>query len=123
MNIYQEASKQKLRFNTTKGVLSTEQLWDLSIGELDNVTVGLENDYKESGKKSFVIKKSEKDKIAKLKFDVALDILTAKVEENELLMEAKSKREHNVKIIELIAAKKDDELKGKSVKELEGMLK
>lgn len=37
--------------------------------------------------------------------------------------EAKKVKEHNTKILTLISEKKDDELKGKSVKELEKMLK
>jgi len=123
MENYKKASQLKLRFQTNKGSLAVEQLWDLSLTDLDALAVSLENEYKQSGKKSFLVASSEKDKTAKLRFDVALDVLTTKVEEAQAQAEAKEIKEHNEKIITLIAEKKDESLKGKSVKQLEAMLK
>lgn len=123
MENYKQATQQKLRFQTVKGALSTEQLWDLSLEDLDALAVSLEAQHKESGKKSFLVTKSEKDKTAKLRFDVVLDILTTKVEEMQALTEAQQDKEHNERIISLIAEKQDESLKGKSIKQLEAMLK
>lgn len=123
MENFKQASKEKLRFVTNKGVLSTEQLWDLSLEELDSLTVSLEALHKESGKKSFLVKTSVKDKTAKLKFDVALEVLTTKLEEENALAEAKETKMHNEKIIALIAEKQDETLKGKSISQLKSMLK
>lgn len=123
MDNFKTATQQKLRFTTSKGQLSTEQLWDLSLEDLDALAVALEVEYNHSAKTSFLVKKSVKDKAVKLRFDIVLDILNTKVSDNEAATEAREKKEHNKKIIELIAAKKDDALKGKSVKELEAMLK
>ena len=53
MENFKQASKEKLRIQTNKGLLSVEQLWDLSLSDLDILAVSLENEYKESGKKSF----------------------------------------------------------------------
>ena len=122
MEIYKLASQQQLRFQTSKGSLSTEQLWSLDLKELDELAVQLEAQHKESGKKSFLVKSSQKDKTAKLKFDIVLDILNTKVEAEQEAREAQEKKEHNKKIITLIAEKKDEALKGKSIKELEGLL-
>ena len=121
--MYKEASRLQLRFATTKGSLSTEQLWSLSLTELDALALNLENEYKNSGKKSFLTARSQKDKIAKLKFDVVLDILNTKVEEAEEERVKKENKEHNQKILSLIQEKRDENLRGKSLKELEGMLK
>ncbi len=60
--MYKTASKLKLRFQTPQGNLSVEQLWSLSTTELDSLAVALEEAYKKSGKKSFLIKTSKKDK-------------------------------------------------------------
>ena len=94
----------------------------MPINELDALAVYLEDEHKQSGKKSFLATKSVKDKTAKLCFDVVLDILNTKVDEMEALSETKRKKDHNKKILELIAEKKDDSLKGKSIKQLEAML-
>lgn len=121
--MYKEASKKKTRFITSKGTLSVEQLWDLSITDLDVLAVKLDEDYKNSKGKSFIEKRTTKDKDIKLQFDIVLDILNTKVEEADAVREAKDIKEHNQKILTLISEKKDDELKGKSVKELEKLLK
>jgi hypothetical protein len=121
--MYKQASKQKLRFQTTKGLLSSEQLWDLPLTELDTLAVSLEESYKNSKGKSFLDKRTAKDSNIKLQFDIVLDVLQTKMEENEAVRTLKEDKEHNQKIIELIKEKQDDSLKGKSIKELEKMLR
>ncbi len=123
MSIYKQASRLKLRFQTTKGPLSAEQLWDLSISELDKLAVSLEEAFEKSNGKSFVVKKSDKDKIAKLRFDIALDVLTTKMEEDEAARNASDTKAHNEKILALIAKKKEASLESMSVEELEKMMK
>lgn len=123
MEIFKEASKQKLRFTTKWGSLTTEQLWDLSLKDLDALVVSLDEEHKDSGKKSFLVSRTPKDKTAKLKFDVALEVLTTKAADEEAAKTALENKEHNKKIIAIIQDKKDTSLKGKSIKELEKMLK
>lgn len=121
--MYKEASRKKTRFVTSKGSLSVEQLWDLSIADLDTLAVSLDEAYKNSKGKSFVEKRTTKDKDLKMQFDIVLDILQTKVEERDEAQQAAEIKEHNRKIHELIAKKKDGELEGMSIKELEAQLK
>lgn len=121
--MYKEAAKQKLRFMTSKGPLSTEQLFDLSLTELDTLAVAFEVAYNESKGKSFLVKKTVKDKKIKLQFDILRDVLETKVAESEVLRTAKDDKAHNDKIINLIAEAEDNELRGKSKAELLKMLK
>lgn len=120
--MYKQATKQKLRVATTKGLLSAEQLWDLSLTEIDALAVSLEKEHQESGKKSFLTSRSEKDKTVKLKFDIVLDVLNTKVEEATVLQKRKERKERNQKILSLIEEKKDESLKSMSVKKLEALL-
>lgn len=121
--MYKQALRSKVRFQTSKGLLNIEQLWELTPTELDNLAVALETEYKASGKKSFLVTKSKKDKELKLKFDIVLDILTTKVEEQTISQQASATKEHNQKIMGLIAKKQEGELEGKSIEELEKLLK
>jgi len=123
MDIYKKAAQNRLRFTTNKGTLTAEQLFDLSLTDLDNLAVSLEASYEESKGKSFIKKRTVKDANIKLQFDIVLDVLETKVAENEAALEAKETKEHNQKILTLISEKKDGELKGKSIKQLEAMLK
>ena len=121
--MYKEASKLHLRFATTVGELTVEQLWDLSLANLDSLAVALEKDYKNSKGKSFLTKKTKKDKVVKLQFDIVLDVLNTKAEELDALEKAAEIKVHNQKILQLIKDKQDDELAGKSIKDLEKLLK
>lgn len=122
MDNFKQASKEKLRVLTTKGSLSVEQLWDLSLTDLDTLAVSLEEAYEKSKGKSFLVKRTVKDKNLKLQFDIVLDILQTKSEE---LAEAQIKAErkkNNAKIYEIIAKKQDEKLEGKTIAQLEAML-
>ena len=123
MDNFKLATQQKLRVQTNKGLLSVEQLWDLKLEDLDSLAVSLEEDYNNSKGKSFLQKRTVKDKNLKLQFDIVLDILQTKSEEMSEAQEKAEKKKHNQKILQLIAEKQDEELKGKSLKQLEAMLK
>lgn len=123
MSDYKEASKIGLRFQTTKGVLSTEQLWTLSLTDLDTLVVSLEEAYKNSKGKSFLDKRTTEDKGLKLQFDIVLDVLQTKQEEADVAREAKDVKEFNQKIFARMARAKDKELDELSFEELERRLK
>ena len=123
MDIYKKAAQNKLRFPTTKGSLTAEQLFDLSLSDLDNLAVLLDNSYEESKGKSFLKKRTVKDANIKLQFDIVIDVMQTLSAEQEAEQTKREIKEHNQKIITLISEKKDDALKGKSVKQLEQMLK
>lgn len=117
--MYKQASKLKLRFITTKGNLIVEQLWDLSLEELDSLAVSLEKDYKESKGKSFLVKKTNKDTRIKLRFNVVLDILETKmeeVEESRLSLDNKVKKE---RLLNILAKKQDESLENMSEADLQ----
>ncbi len=123
MSNFKQASKEKLRIQTSKGPLSVEQLWDLSVTELDALAVSLEEEYAKSGKKSFLVAKSVKDKTAKLKFDVVLEILTDKVEDADLAKQKREDKEHNEKIFAIIEQKQDAALGNKTIAQLKKELR
>lgn len=123
MSDYKLASKLKLRFQTPKGELTTEQLWTLTTTELDTLAVSLDEAYKASKGKSFLDKRTTKDKSLKLQFDIVFDVMQTKVEEEESEKQARDDKEHNQKIFELIAKKKEGELEGLSIAELEAKLR
>jgi len=123
MSNFKLATRSKLRFQTSRGILSTEQLWDLSISELDALAVSLEEAVEKSGRKSFVVKTTEKSKKSKLQFDIVLEILNTLMEEQDIATQASKVKRNNDKILALIARKKETELESMSVEDLEKLLK
>ena len=122
MDIYKQANRLGLRFNTNRGLLATEQLFQLSLTDLDALAVSLDTERGKSGKKSFIRETSVGDEIAKLKFDVALDVLNTVMKEQKDARESLDNKRKNEKILALIAEKQDGALKEKTVEELEAML-
>jgi len=120
--MYKQLIKDGARFSTPKGMLSLEQLFTLSIEELNSLAVSLDDAYEKSKGKSFIEKRTTKDKGIKLQLDVVLDILQDKQEEVEQAKEKAANKARNNKIREIIAEKQDTDLASKSIKELTSLL-
>lgn len=124
--MFEEASKLKLRFQTSVGVLSVEDLWDLPLVSqgisLDNLAKLLNKAVKESEEKSFVVKKSTMNITLGLKFDIVKHIIKVKLEEAEASEKKEINKAKKEKILELLAKKKDDALEEKSEDELKELL-
>lgn len=114
-NIFELATKQKLRFGTNRGQVGVEDLWDLSLEELDKIAGGLDEELKKTSGKSFIRKQNTVDKKVSLKLDVVVSVINTKLEEDEkrkLIADRKAKRNQ---LLELIAAKENDVLSRKSI--------
>jgi hypothetical protein len=118
MSIFEKASKAKLRFSTSRGQLSTEDLWDLSLESLDQIAINVDKQIETSGTKSFIGKRSTKNAELELALELLKHIISVKLAEKD----AKAKRaEKSAKVAELkalIAEKSVEELRGKSTQEL-----
>lgn len=125
-NIFKTASKLKLRFNTSKGSLSVEQLWDLNLTQLSDLIKATKKVLRK-GEPDDDLAFLEKDVVVDventLMFEIAKEVYLSKKAENDAIRNAKEIKEHNQKILGLIAQKKEESLVGLSVEELEKMLK
>ncbi len=116
--MFEKASRLKLRFQSSKGNLSTEDLWDLNLQQLNTVAKSLNKKLKESEEDDFLEEKSEEDTITKLKFDIVLSVLETKKNENKLHREESKKRVEKQKILEILAKKQDESLENMSEEDL-----
>jgi len=126
MSNFKKASQQKLRFQTTQGQLSTEQLWDLSLTQLSALVKNLKkvlSKTTEDESLAFLEEDFKVDKEAELRFEIAKEIYLSKKEALDLEKSAASVKEHNQHILSLIAEKEKSALKEMSVEELKGLLK
>jgi hypothetical protein len=125
MNVFKEASRIKLRVNTPQGLLSTEQLWDLSLNKLSAIIKNLKKTMKEfdDDELSFLDETKVVDKEKQMVFDVLKEIYLTKKSELDEEKNAYAIKEHNQKILKLIQSKQEADLGNKSVEELQAMLK
>ena len=124
--MYKKAVRSKLRFQTTKGLLTVEQLWDLTLVDLAKAAKGLSEILKSTKGNddlSFIDQTEEPNVVAQLQFDIVKDIYKTKQDEANFRKEEREVKAYNQKIIDLISEKKDESLKSLSVEELEKLIK
>lgn len=120
MSIFERASKAKLRFSV-KGVMTTEDLWDLKLEDLDKLAIGLRKQVKDSEEESFIRTTHAVSQAAaetELKFEIVKHIITVKLAEKEARALAAEKRAKRAQLIELIGKKEVSALEAKSIDDL-----
>lgn len=121
-NIFINASRKKYRFNY-KGSITTEDLWDLPVTELDKIYKSLRAKAKMAAdEESLLTEKSAADTELMEQIEIVKYIVSTKVAETEARKSAQAKAQQKQRILDLIAKKQDEELEGKSVDELLAML-
>lgn len=121
VNMFEVAVRGKYRF-PFKGIISVEDLWDLSVKELDSIFKILNSQLKQIKEESLLEIKTKEDKELDTKIQIVKYIVNIKLTEEQIRINAKNKREQKQKILELISTKKDADLQSKSVEELQSML-
>ncbi|QIG62113.1 hypothetical protein P46FS4_47 [Salmonella phage P46FS4] len=123
--MFDKATRLKLRFESNKGLLSVEQVWDLSLTALNEMAKSLSRQVKaaETDEEDFIGTTSNVDSELQLRFDVVKHIIGVKLKERDDSKDAAERKANNQVILELIQRKKQQELEGKSVEELEALLK
>ena len=122
MSIFKKASKDKLRFLTSDGVLTDEDLWDIPLESLDQLAISLKKSLADTENESFIGKKRGKNDTLQLRFDIAKSIIDERLADIDKQEKAQATRAKNQKIMELIVAKEDDKLNDNSIDELRAML-
>lgn len=117
MNIFEKATRIRLRFETSRGTLNTEDLWKLILTELDKLAIALNKQLKEASEESFIKTKTNNTVLLELRFDIVKHIIDTLLAENE--EKKKAKRDQ---LLDLIAKKENQELEGKSLEELKSEL-
>jgi len=119
--MFEKASRMKLRFDF-RGSISVEDLWDLSLKELDGIFKNLNKSLKSQSEESLLDVKTPEDDIINLKVDIVKHIVMVKRMEAESSRTAIIRKQERDKIREILANKKDSDLLNKSPEELQKML-
>jgi hypothetical protein len=126
--MFDKATRLKLRFETPKGSLSTEDLWDLPLtngrsnASLNEIAKGISRQLKENVDEDFVNQSRKADEVLELKLDIVKHVIAIRIAENDAAKLAAEKREKKQRLMDLIARKQDEQLEGKSLEELQAMV-
>lgn len=120
--MFETAVRTKMRF-PYKGMVSVEDLWDLSVKDLDMVFKSLNSQIKQTKEDSLLDTKTKESETLDAQIEIIKYIVKTRLEEENTRLKAKERREQKQKIMEILASKQDQSLQNKSMEELEAMLK
>jgi len=123
-NIFERASRKKTRFQSTRGELTVENLWDTPLTSsdgfcLDKIALQINGELKELEEGSFVKTKPDpRVGLLTLQLDIVKHIIAVKLEDAEKAKTAAERRQRRAKIIDALGEKEDADLAKKSRKSL-----
>ena len=120
--MYKKALRMKLRFATTKGKLTTEDLFDLNLTDLNNIAIALDKKLSETPRKSFISDITPDTEEDELRFNIVKDVINTKLIERNNAQAAKAKAVEKAQLLEIIHRKKNQAMENMSIDELEAKL-
>jgi hypothetical protein len=126
-SIYKKATRDKLRFPSSVGELTIEDLWELPLTttkagrpDLDTVARTVNADLKSVTEESFVdTKPNPRRAVLTLQLDIVKDVIATKIAERDAAKSAAEKAARKEKLLEALAAKEDQKLAGMSKEDIE----
>lgn len=117
MNIFEQASREAIRFATDRGELTTEQLWNMPLQskngfDLDTIAKAINTELRSVTEDSFVSTRTNPAKPGlELKLDIVKHIIATKLHEAELVRSRAARAAERNKLLGVLAEKQDEELK------------
>jgi hypothetical protein len=118
--MFELASRSKLRFSY-RGLISTEDLWDLKPEDLDEIYRSTKAELKEMSEDSLLEKKQTGAEVLELQVSIVKHVFEVKVAEAEARKDARERKAKKERILEIIAKKQDEDLESKSLDELKAL--
>ena len=120
-NLFEIATRNRYRF-TYKGVMTVEDLWDLSVDALDAIFKTLNRQKKTADEDSLLAVKSAEDTELANKIELVKYIVSITLAEADERVNAAEKKAQRDKILAIMAKKQDAALEGMDMKQLEAEL-
>lgn len=123
-NIFEQASRDKLRFPSVKGRISVEDLWDLPLTsrsgfDLDSVAKAVNADLKSSAEESFVNTVANPAKRAhELQLEVVKHIIAVRIKERDDAKNREARLEERRRLLAVLEEKNAESLRGMSAEDI-----
>ena len=111
--MFEKATRKRFRF-PFKGQIGVEELWQLSVEDLDSIFKTLNSLLKQVTEESLLQERTASDVELGVKIEIIKYIVGVKKEEANASVKAKENREKKSRILEVLASKQDEILKNKT---------
>lgn len=119
--LFEKASRLKTRF-PYRGSSTVEDLWDLSVEELDAIYKEQNKKLKATQEESLLNKPGSDDEELVLQVAILKHVVEVKIAEAQARKDAKERKARKQKLMEIYSSKKDEQLKGLSLADLEKLI-
>ena len=129
MNIFEQATRRAIRFESAKGDLSVEQLWDLPLQsrnqfDLDTVAKTVNRQLNAVTEESFVsVQENPAKETLSLKLEIVKHIISVKLQEAEEARNRANKASEKEKLLRLLDEKQNEALRALTPEEIQERLK
>lgn len=126
--LFEKAARIKLRFETERGMLTVEDIFDLPLTarngalDLDTVAKNLSRQVKDTSEESFVVEQTKVNEELQLGFDIVKHVIAVKKDERDA---AKIKAEKTAKkqmLLEALAKKQTEGISNMSEEQIQAAL-
>lgn len=120
MNIFEKAAREKTRFNF-RGSISVEDLWDLSLTNLDNLYGSITTELERLPKVSLISNDNSQRKELEFKQEIIKYVFETKKAEAEVAEKAKENSAKKQVILDILAKKQNESYENMSVEDLKAL--
>ena len=117
INMFEQATRLKLRFKSNNGMVTTEDLWDLPLSQLDGIAKELRKELRDT-EDSFIEEKKSNSQL-ELRFEVVKHVITTKLEERDAKAKAKEVAARRQVLLEALEKKQNAALDGMSAEDIQ----
>ena len=129
MNIFEQATRRAIRFESANGDLSVEQLWELPLQsrnqfDLDTVAKTVNRQLNAVTEESFVsVRENPAKETLSLKLEIVKHIISVKLQEAEEARNRANKASEKEKLLRLLDEKQNEALRALTPEEIQERLK
>lgn len=111
-NIFKEATRNKLRFESDRGLLTTEQLYDLKLTDLDKIARGVSKKIKSHEEEESFIERTVHAETYSLTLmlDILKDVISDKLDYEQSVKERNEKANKRKILLDALASKENEEI-------------
>lgn len=117
-NLFELATRARLRFKVNNGVIATEDLWSLSLTALDKLACALNKELQDSAVSFIDSTANSKKADAQLSFDVVKHVIDIRLEELAVQKKVETSRRRRDALLDALADQEEASLRAKSAEDL-----
>lgn len=104
-NLFEKAARMRIRFDTKRGVITAEDLWDFGLSDLNALFQGLRKQQRNSEDESLLDTQTHADQVLSLKVELVKYVFETKKLERDAAEARAAQKEEKNRLLEVLARK------------------